>query len=92
MVGKFVKAIPTKGIRIKHSGVFDLDRLYSSIREWIDEKDFRPDIDPLVFSHFLMSTLKGIGLRIAQRTMQRMSHEQIDSLVDYILNGVIVKK
>lgn len=40
MVGRVEKVTPGHGLQFRHSGVFDLDRLYSEISGWIGDHDY----------------------------------------------------
>lgn len=40
MVSSFEKITPSSGIRIRHKGVFDLDRLYSEVKGWIGDNSY----------------------------------------------------
>ena len=40
MVGRVEKVTPGAGLRIRHKGVFDLDRLYSETKNWINDHDY----------------------------------------------------
>ncbi len=40
MVDRVEKITPSAGLRIRHKGVFDLDRLYSEVKGWIGENEY----------------------------------------------------